>query len=220
MAGAEIEQQALIVRPQRRSSSRAMTITTPLASARIAALKVSSSTDVTGCAARTPASASSSRCEPGIGARIAGSRARRSHDSCRRGRRSPCGRATRLAVRRGGAGAPPASSGSWRTQASRIASCSCRRAASVPRIGSEQRAVALAVLPGRPDQPDEPLGARRLVEAEVEGGVLAPRLHGVAAAVRLRPLARDARYDVAPSASVKRSAARRTASVSSASRTS
>jgi hypothetical protein len=55
---AEMEQHALIVRPQRRSSLRAMTITTPVASARIAALKVSSSTEVTGCGGANAASAS------------------------------------------------------------------------------------------------------------------------------------------------------------------
>ena len=41
---AEIEQQALIVRPQSRSPLRAITITTPAASERIADLNVSSST--------------------------------------------------------------------------------------------------------------------------------------------------------------------------------
>jgi hypothetical protein len=41
---AEMEQQALIVRPQRRSPTRAVTMTTPLASARMAALKASAST--------------------------------------------------------------------------------------------------------------------------------------------------------------------------------
>ncbi len=56
-----------------------------------------------------------------------------------------------------------------------------------PALGERERAVALAVLPGRPDQADEPVRTRRLVEAEVEGGVLAPRLHGVTAAVSLRP---------------------------------
>jgi hypothetical protein len=55
---AEMEQQALIVRPQRRSSLRAITMTTPVASARIAALKVSSSTDVTGCDGANAGSAS------------------------------------------------------------------------------------------------------------------------------------------------------------------
>ena len=55
---AEIEQQALIVRPQSRSSLRAITMTTPLASARIAALKVSSSTVAAGCGAANAGSAS------------------------------------------------------------------------------------------------------------------------------------------------------------------
>ena len=50
---AEIEQQALMVRPQRRSSRCATTITTPAARERIAVLKVSSSTPAGGSTAKS-----------------------------------------------------------------------------------------------------------------------------------------------------------------------
>src|SRR6266508_1378141 len=46
-----------------------------------------------------------------------------------------------------------------------------------------ERAVALAVLPGRSDQANEPVGAGRGVQGEVEGGVRSPRVTGVPALV-------------------------------------
>ena len=88
----------------------------------------------------------------------------------------------------------------------------------VARLREQRRPVALAAVPCRADQAQQPAGPRRLVEREVKGGCARTRRAHVAVVPRRVGRRRAApRAAPRPSAS-KSSAARRTASVSSASR--